>query len=112
MPEDEIAEQAEGEPSLPGIIHQTVGLVPTTNERSDAVTIYADAVQGAQLSPWTLKLTFIEHFIPEGENAEVRGRNVLNLTMPTPQLRAMADLFARLATDLEQAMAGMAERGQ
>lgn len=96
---DEVAEQA-AQPELPGILINQA--VPTTNKRADAPTVYADSVQGAMLSGFTTKITFLEHFIHDQE--EPTGRYVLNLVVPTPQLRAMGELFVRLAGELEAAL--------
>ena len=98
--EIETAPDAE-QPSLPGIITAD-GVVPETNERADAPTIYADAVQGVMLSTTVVKISFLEHFFTEGE--AVNGRYVLNLAMPQPQLRAMGELFLRLAGEVDQVM--------
>jgi hypothetical protein len=92
------------QPALPGILVHD-GPVSTANARTDAPTIYADGIQGAMLSPLTVKMSFIEHFVIEGDPS-ITGRYVLNLVVPTPQLRAIADLFTRLAGDIEQVVAG------
>ncbi len=110
MPENEEDAAQANEPVLPGIIVAAEGSTPSTNKRADALTIYVDAVQGATLSPFTVKISFMEQFVVEGDY--LMGRYVLNLVMPTPQLRAMGDLFIRLAQDLDQVAAGVAPDGQ
>lgn len=112
MIETEPENAAEDSPVLPGIIAPQGGVIPAVNGRWDAPTIYADAVQGAMLSPQLVKITFIEQFLTDGEQGELQARYVLNLAVPAPQLRAMGDLFIRMADGLDQTLQGIATSGQ
>lgn len=99
----------ESEPELPGIGPD--GAIATVNERWDAPTLAADAVQGVMLSPFLVKISFLEHFFAD-EAGTIEGRFVANLVVPTPQLRAMANLFAQLADRLEQITEAEALNGE
>jgi len=77
-----------------------LGAVYTTNQREDAPTIYADSIQGAMVSPLVSKITFLEQFLKDDQT--LSGRYVVNIVLPTPQLRAVGDLLHRLADDLDQ----------
>lgn len=109
MTDDAIGHNEEVQPAATGqvVSGQTI---PTVNEQSDAPTVYADAIQGVMLSPWTVKITFVEHFpLHEQESLGFRAKNVLNLSVPAPQLRSIGDLFTRLADDLDGLTSGTFE---
>ncbi|MES2492981.1 MAG: hypothetical protein V4579_06830 [Pseudomonadota bacterium] len=99
------------EPVIPGLI-KAHGHIPTFNQKSDAPTIFIDAIQGAMISPQNIKLSFIEHFVVEGDESPVQGRYVLNLLLPAGQLRPIADVLTRLADEFDQARQGAEFRGE
>ena len=77
------------------------GHIPTTNTPLDAPTFYADAVQGIMLSDFTVKVWFLEQWVPSGQT-NVIGRYSHSLVMPAPQLRALGTLFGRLADEADK----------
>ncbi len=76
------------------------GTIEMVNARQDAPTVYADAVQGMMISDLTIKVCFIEHLLQDDGEGSVKGRYVLNLAMPAPQLRAMGELFINIANNM------------
>lgn len=73
--------------------------VPTTNSNLDAPTIFVDSLQGGMVAPGVTKLMFIEQLIPFGEGV-VQGRYVLNMAMPTDQIRPLGEALIQLADQM------------
>lgn len=92
------------EPTIPGIIGEQLSSIPLVNDHLSVPTHYFDAVQGAAVGPWVTKITLIESFPPLAEGEPITGRAVFNISFPTPQLRAIGELFTRLANELDEAM--------
>lgn len=68
----------------------------------DAPTIAANGLKGVMVLTHTTTISFFEQLM-EGEEGKLMGRHVMNVTMPNDQFCAVAEMLAKVASDIRAA---------
>ncbi|WP_394999775.1 hypothetical protein [Sphingomonas sp.] len=67
--------------------------ISMVNTAMDAATIFVDGLKGLATQTHVTKISFFEQILDPDQAASIKGRYILNLTIPNDQFVAIANLL-------------------